>query len=350
MSDSVKKTARTEDYLLPNLCQGEGLLGLLLLAGLLSVLTVLLRGGISAFDFVLFGKSALLAFWIALLSAFLLCWARERLIGMSARSAAMINYFLVLLAAAVCAGAGELWLRYSTTADWGIDVLSVLDIVIITAIPAGVMLRMLYLQQQVRQQQRAELESRIEALQSKIRPHFLFNSMNILASLISIDPVKAEQAVENLSDLFRYALSDVNQEVPLSEEVEVCQRYLELEKFRLEERLTYSWQIEADIENIQVPPLILQPLVENAVFHGIQPSPEGGDLEVSIRSENGWVSIEVVNSLPETEEVTSGHQIALQNLRYRLEAFFNQQAELMAVEKEGRYYTCIRFKPQESGF
>ena len=172
MSDSVKKTARTEDYLLPNLCQGEGLLGLLLLAGLLSVLTVLLRGGISAFDFVLFGKSALLAFWIALLSAFLLCWARERLIGMPARSAAMINYFLVLLAAVVCAGAGELWLHYSTTADWGIDVLSVLDIVIITAIPAGVMLRMLYLQQQVRQQQRAELESRIEALQSKM--HFFY--------------------------------------------------------------------------------------------------------------------------------------------------------------------------------
>lgn len=346
MQASSGKSARNPDHLLPNLCHGEGLLGLLVIAALLAFMVALLRSGISGFDFTILGKAILLSFWIALLSAGFLCLARNSLSGLSERAAAVVNYLLILLAATICAAAGSLWSAYSTQSILHVDLMETVDIVVVAAIPAGIMLRMLYLRQKLHRQQQAELESRIEALQSKIRPHFLFNSMNSLASLIGFDAVKAERMVEDLSDLFRYALSDSREPVTLAQEIDACNRYLQVEKLRLEERLEYAWHISLEPEVFKVPPLILQPLLENAVFHGIQPSPDGGEVHISIKRSNEWVEIEVVNSLSDQISVTSGNRIAQKNLRYRLEAFF-PAATLETFVAENNYYTVIRFKPRE---
>ena len=226
-----------------------------------------------------------------------------------------------------------------------------INTVLIAAIPAGAILRLFYLQHQLRQQQGASQQARIEALQSKIRPHFLFNSMNSLASLIRIDPDKAEQTLENLCDLFRYALNNGSDGVSLQLEVDSCKKYLQIEKLRLAERLQYDWEIEVDLANITVPALMLQPLIENAVFHGIQPAQKGGYLKVRIYQDGEWVCIDLVNSL-ETQtgqlfKKPAGHNMAINNLRHRLDVFFNQQAELQETVKQNHYHTRMRFKPTE---
>ncbi len=351
MSDSGEKQAQLDNYFIPDLCRGQGLLGLLVIAGLFAVLMTLMRSGISAFDFLLLGNIALEIFFIALLSAVFLCQGRRFLNHLSLRQIALINYFLVLLAAAICAALVELWSNYLLNAVWRVDYLLIINTVLIAAIPAGAILRLFYLQHQLRQQQSASQQMRIEALQSKIRPHFLFNSMNSLASLIRTDPDKAEQTLENLCDLFRYALHDGTDGVSLQLEVDSCKKYLQIEKLRLAERLQYDWDIDVDMTNISVPALILQPLIENAVFHGIQPARKGGYLKIRIYRDGEWVCIELVNSLETNGEQRfqkpAGHNMAINNLRHRLDAFFNQQAELQETVKQNHYHTRMRFKPTE---
>jgi len=174
-----------------------------------------------------------------------------------------------------------------------------------------------------------------------------------LATLIHIDAERAEKVVENLSDLFRYALQN-SSDVSLREEVDACQRYLEIEKMRLDDRLEYSWDIKLDLNAVRVPALILQPLIENAVFHGIQPAVDGGALYITIYDDkkSGWISIDLVNTLPEVSAdgntaAISGHQMALENLRCRLDTFFNGLAELDEAVIHNHYHTRIRFKPLE---
>jgi two-component system, LytTR family, sensor histidine kinase AlgZ len=351
MSDSGKKQAQLDNYFIPDLCRGQGLLGLLVVAGLMAVLMTLVRSGVSAFDFLFLGKVALEIFWIALLSALFLCQGRRFLIHLPLRRIAIINYLLILLAAAICALTAGLWRNYLLNGVWRVDVLWVINTVLIAAIPTGAALRLFYLQHRLRQQQQASQKSRIEALQSKIRPHFLFNSMNSLASLIRIDPDKAEQTSENLCDLFRYALNDRTEGVSLQLEVDACKKYLAIEKLRLAERLRSDWEIQLDLTRISVPALILQPLVENAVFHGIQPALKGGYLHIKIYRDAEWVCIDIVNSLgadgDQQFKKSSGHNLAVSNLRHRLDAFFNGQAELQETVKQNHYHTRMRFKPTE---
>ena len=349
MSDYREKQPQLGDYFIPDLCRGRGLMELLLIAGLFTLLLTLMRTGISAFNFALLAKIGLQIFSTALLSAVFLCQARPRLMSLPLPQIALINFFLVLIAAAICAVIPELWSNYRLSGQLQLDFLAVINTLLIAAILAGTILRLFYLQHRLRQQQSASQQARIESLQLKIRPHFLFNSMNSLASLIRIDPDKAEQTLENLCDLFRYALNDRAGGVSLQLEVNACKQYLEIEKLRLEQRLRYRWDIEIDITKISVPALMLQPLIENAVFHGIQPALNGGYLHIKIYRDGKWVCIDLVNSL-ETEPLfnrASGHNLALNNLRYRLDIFFNKQAELQETVKQNHYHTRMRFKPME---
>ena len=143
-------------------------------------------------------------------------------------------------------------------------------------------LRYNYIQRSLHTREESELHARIQALQSRIRPHFLFNSMNIIASLIPVDPDVAETVVEDLSELFRASLQEEGSEVSIEEELALCRRYTRIEYLRLGERLNIEWQIEDAVESVKIPLLTLQPLLENAIYHGIQPMPEGGTITVSL--------------------------------------------------------------------
>ncbi len=183
-------------------------------------------------------------------------------------------FTILLLIIALVAIAGQ-WLLSYLSLDWHNSIWIVAQHIAVGGILAGLVLRYFYLQQQLYVQQQlqmqATMQARFQSLQSRIRPHFLFNSMNIIASLIDSDPETAERVVEDMSALFRASLSDEEDLVPLAQEISLCERYINIEQLRLGERLHVNWQKNLHNDQHIVPSLCLQPLIENAIYHGIQP-------------------------------------------------------------------------------
>lgn len=185
-------------------------------------------------------------------------------------------------------------------------------------------------------------EARLQALQARIRPHFLFNSINAVLSLIRSQPKRAETALEDMADLFRVLMSENRDLVPLAQEISLCQRYLDLEKLRLEERLKITWQIDDMPSDAMIPPLIMQPLLENAVYHGIEPMPEGGEIIVSIYTKLKELNILISNPYTPQNERQTGNKMALKNIQERLKLHFDLESSLKKIVKNNRYEVHIR--------
>jgi two-component system sensor histidine kinase AlgZ len=187
------------------------------------------------------------------------------------------------------------------------------------------------------------------ALTARIRPHFLFNSLNAVLGVIRSDPRRAESALEELAELFRVLMRDNRDLVPLSSEIGLARQYLELEKLRLGERLHVRWDIENCPPDALVPPLMLQPLLENAVYHGIEPLGEPGEITVRVTREKERVSFELVNPCPAEAERHAGNQMALDNIRERLMLFFDLEAQLETVRRDRLYFVTISFPYRKGG-
>jgi two-component system sensor histidine kinase AlgZ len=187
----------------------------------------------------------------------------------------------------------------------------------------------------------ALVEARLQALQARIRPHFLFNSINAVLSLIRDDPHRAETALEDLADLFRVLMADNRQLVPLETELALCRQYLDLEKLRLGHRLHIVWNINAAPEDALIPPLVLQPLLENAVYHGIEPVGEGGEIVIDINLVRDQVQIQVSNPYHPDGAHHSGNRMALENIRERLALHFDYEASLNSEVIDGQYQVSI---------
>ena len=174
--------------------------------------------------------------------------------------------------------------------------------------------------------QPAEAQARLAELQSRIRPHFLFNALNTALALVRHDPARAERVLEDLSDLFRTALADSGAAVPLEAEVALAKAYLDIEQVRFGARLAVQWELDPAAGRARVPPLVLQPLVENAVRHGVEPSPSGGRLWVRTQARRGQAVVTVSNTVGE-EPSAPGHGMALHNVRERLRLLHDLAAE-----------------------
>lgn len=185
-------------------------------------------------------------------------------------------------------------------------------------------------------------EARLQALQSRIRPHFLFNSINAVLSLVRSQPKRAETALEDMSDLFRVLMAENRDLVPLEKEVALCKQYLSIESLRLEDRLTVDWQINDMPNNALVPPLILQPLVENAVYHGIEPIPEGGEIVVAISSKANELHIKINNPCSSSGSKHMGNKVALKNIKERLALHFDLEASIRHKKQDKQYTVTIR--------
>ncbi|HUG22561.1 sensor histidine kinase [Piscinibacter sp.] len=172
----------------------------------------------------------------------------------------------------------------------------------------------------------ADTTAKLAELQSRIRPHFLFNTLNTALSLVRLDPARAEGVLEDLAELFRVALTDTGESVTLAEEVELAQRYLAIEQIRFGDRLQVSWELDAEAGAARVPPLLLQPLVENAVRHGVEPAPEGGLIRVRTRMKMGRAVVSIVNTVSQ-EPSRPGNGIALRNVRERLRLMHDVAAQ-----------------------
>lgn len=188
-------------------------------------------------------------------------------------------------------------------------------------------------------------EARLAALQSRIRPHFLFNSLNTVLGLIRPDPRRAEAVLENLADLFRALMADTRTLVPLETELGLTRAYLEVEGLRLGERLRVVWHCDLAPLNASVPQLILQPLVENAIIHGIEPAAEGGDIQVNIFANGDRLVMVVRNTCPSDSEKSSqgrpGNRMALANIRERLDLHFDAEARMTHFTAGGEFVVQI---------
>jgi two-component system sensor histidine kinase AlgZ len=180
-------------------------------------------------------------------------------------------------------------------------------------------------------------EARLQALQARIRPHFLFNSLNAVLSLIRRDPKRAERALEDLADLFRTLMSEPRQFVRLADEIALIERYAALEQLRLGERLRITWELDAAPSDALLPPLVLQPLLENAIFHGVEPGTGAGDVVVRIERRGDRVLARIENPYVEDQSRRAGNRMALENIRERLALFFDAEARIQ-TSADGRRY------------
>ena len=342
MSKALANASDTE--FLPPICEVRGVLLLVLLAGGVSVLTTLLSSDLRAFDWYQFAMVSLYCCWIVLSAAALLCALRDRLNRLSLAAAATYSYVLILLVV----------LAVSIAAQWFTDRQErfvfdgwlLLKQILAAMIMAGIGLRYAYLNQLLKQREKSELAARVQALQARIKPHFLFNSLNTIASLIAISPEKAEQAVEDLSGLFRESLRDSDGLGTLADELAICEQYLRIEQLRLDERLQLDWQIDDALLSQPMPRLLLQPLVENAVLHGIQSLPKGGELGVTISAENDSWFCQIRN--PIGGPPTAGNGQALANIRHRLHAIYETRARLDIEEQGDTFVASLRLPLEAS--
>jgi two-component system sensor histidine kinase AlgZ len=180
-------------------------------------------------------------------------------------------------------------------------------------------------------------ESRLQALQARIRPHFLFNTLNAVLSLIRKDPKRAEAALEDLAELFRTVMADNRQLIALRDELSLCRQYLNLEQLRLGDRLRVEWRLDPAAEDALVPPMVLQPLVENAVYHGIEPGIAPGLIEVRIERRNDRLWLQLTNPYHPDYQHRQGNRMALANIRERLQLHFDVEASLNTRIADGRY-------------
>ena len=198
------------------------------------------------------------------------------------------------------------------------------------ALAAGTLL--FYFELRARAISPALTEARLQALTARIRPHFLFNSLNAVLSLIRSEPKRAETALEELAELFRALMRDNRELMPLADEIALCRQYLDLEKLRLGERLTVAWDVDDVPADLPVPPLVLQPLLENAVYHGIEPSGEPGTVRIRFARRGDELHIELANPSPGAAAASRGNQMALANIRERLALHYDLEARLDAGE------------------
>lgn len=192
----------------------------------------------------------------------------------------------------------------------------------------------------------AVTEARLQALQARIRPHFLFNSLNAVLSLIRHQPKQAETALEDMADLFRVLMAENRELVPIAQEIALCQQYLALEKLRLDERLQVEWKIDDVAQDVLVPPLLLQPLIENAVYHGIEPLMQGGTITIQIYSKQNQLHLILNNPCSAPSQHQHGNKMALKNIKERLTLHFDLEASLKHKKVDGRYQVHITLPNQ----
>lgn len=334
--DEGARSARPAPFV-GDLCSPTSLLMLVLLSELLAVAYAVLLSGVRRFDFLLLAYASLFLLWATLGGAAILCRLRRVFTRLGTARSAGLSFFVCLVWVALLSLLCQFMLSSSSELSPGLDWWWILDSLVLAAIIIGISLRYVYLGQQLRQRQQSALTARLDALQSRIRPHFLFNTLNSISSLIAVDPARAEQAVEDLAALFRANLSGSQQLVSWAQERALCQSYLRIEQNRLADRLQVDWQ-EAELDApVMVPSLILQPLLENAILHGIQRLPGGGTLCVRVEHGADLLVVEVRNPCPGQAARGEGNGQGGNNIRQRLEALYGSRASLDLQSAEDHF-------------
>ena len=338
-------------FYLPDFCRAQSVLAVILIAALVAILFTLARYGITTGFWSELARASLFLLWAALGTAAAWCVARGVLSRLDVRAGSALALALALMVTALVTE-GAWWVEDYAARAAGSDagaggaghLRMQLRNLAVCAIACGLALRYFYVSHQWQANVVAEAQSRVRALQARIRPHFLFNSMNTIASLTRSNPQAAEQAIADLSDLFRASLREHRERIPLAHEIEIARAYERVERLRLGERLQVDWQVDGLPMDAKVPALILQPLLENAVYHGIEPLDKGGIIRVSGRRDGKSAVLTIDNPVsPRVVGRRPGHRIGLDNVRQRLELMFHGEAEVEVIEAPERFVVTLRF-------
>lgn len=290
-----------------------------------------------------FMEASILIELICLCSLFLLCLCRRALYQV---------YLPPQLQRSLCALLPALvsWLAIGSlrSMDWFVLIFPRLDLafVVLAAACAGLLFQQ-YFEMRTRAFSPALGEARLQALQARIRPHFLFNSLNTALSLIRTDPRRAEVVLEDLSDLFRILMRDTRTMISLRDELRLCEQYLAIETLRLGERLNVIWDrtdlADNDAREVEIPSLLLQPLIENAVHYGVEPSAEKSDISIQLKKSLNKIEIRIRNPQHARSGAPSGNQMALENIRQRLALLYDVEAGMSSMAVDGYFEVKLHF-------
>ena len=331
--------------LLPNFCDVRNLFIMVLLTGVLAIIFAMAASSNSAQFWDYLALSALLMLWIALLNAAVLCGLRDWLHRLPQNYCLLISFGLMMAVSLLVASLTNIAssMLYLEAESNQFETLFFVRVMTISAVIYLLLLRYFYIQHQWRGNLAAQSRAEIQALRARIRPHFLFNSMNTIASLITISPQTAETAIENLSDLFRASLSEHNMS-QLGDEIELTKSYLAIEALRLGDRLQVEWQVDENLFDREIPSLCIQPLAENAVYHGIEPIAEGGKILISALQIGNSLKLSVSNPLnPANRSQISkkGNQMAQDNIRQRLRLVYGSKGEFTINDTKENYTVSL---------
>ncbi len=335
---------------LPDFCTSQATLAIVLIVELTALVLTLARQSVLVDFWTDLVRTSLFLLWIGLASAGLLCVLRGRLarLNVAAGSAAVMTlitavvtfisvcvYLLGRTRMVIDSGGAELFppnaARFALRNAW------------IGLIITGLALRYFYVAHHWRRSVELRAAARVHALQARIRPHFLFNSMNTIAALTRSNPSRAEAAVQDLADLFRATLSDKRDTITLAEELEVARTYQRIEQLRLGNRLQVQWKTDALPAQALVPGLMIQPLLENAIYHGIEPRAEGGTVTICGEVSSNLITVVVRNPLGPTPGEHEGNRLALANIRERLSLMYGEQGVMKSGRFDDEYIVTLRF-------
>ncbi len=347
-------SAPHDDFFLPDLCAPRIVLVIVLVLELLALTLALARPGGTIF-FTELARISLFMQWLGLTGAAALCYSRRWLATLSVPAAVFATFTLLTANVLILSEAAFLIGGNLTERGIGADLFPdshwafLLRNAGISAIATAMLLRYFFVAHQWGLHVRAEARSRIHALQARIRPHFFFNSMNTIASLTRSNPSRAEEAVADLADLFRATMKDSEEPYHMSEELDLCRTYLRMEELRLGDRLTVQWQIDAALLPAIVPSLSIQPLLENAIHHGIEPLDGGGTVLVAGMLSGDDLVITVTNPVTDMTGrfMRPGNRLALENIRERLNLAYGERGGVDVTEEEGHYSVTLRFPYEE---
>ncbi len=343
-----KNTKTVEQGFLPNFCDVSVILMLVVLTELLALLLTLAAPMEQLQFWNRFALISMFVQWVSLLNAALLCGLRVFINRLSIIKSSALSFSLMMMVSflfslLVLVYGDYIGMAVYSSHNDAQGQLFVLRNLAISAVIYGVVLRYFYIQYQWKRNLQAQSEAQIEALKARIRPHFLFNSMNTIASLISLDAEKAEKAVEDLADLFRASLQEKHRQT-LADETHLVRCYLDIEQLRLGERLVVEWQMDVEHQSMEVPTLCLQPLVENAIYHGIEPQTEGGIIKIQAHIENNSLCLSVTNPISQNGQMMyhKGNHMAQDNIRKRLQLTYGERASFEIHTEPALYKVVLK--------
>ena len=350
MAGPTESPDRESEVYLPDFCAPATILVVLLVAELIAILLTLASDPDAGTFLTELAKMSLYVLWLALLSAAVLCQTARWIEKLGPTRAFVMSFIILMLLCLVLAE-----VAYQLNAIFGEAV--IIDdthlgflsrTFAISAIVIALAMRYLYISSEWRRSIVLEAQARVSALQALIRPHFLFNSMNTIASLTRSDPRRAEEAVEDLADLLRANLGGPKDRTTLKEELEVAAIYQRIEKLRLADRLAVRWNIDELPMRALIPSLTIQPLLENAIYHGIELLPDGGEVTVNGEKRGDRLVIEVSNPVARDAPAKKpGNRMAMSNIRQRFDLAYGNRASVSVDDSGNRYSVRLEFPCDE---